>query len=91
MTTKKISISLTEELNNTIQTAVGTGAYKSSSEVVREALRQWQAGRERENLELKCLKAAVQDGLQSGESIFVGPEFFERKREMIDKLSTAKR
>lgn len=90
MATKKISVSLTNELNETIQDAVGTGAYKSSSEVVRDALRVWQAGRERDSLEMKRLKVAIRDGLNSGDSVTVGPEFFDRKREMIRKLNTTK-
>ena len=88
MTTKKISVSLTEELNHNIQSAVGTGAYKSSSEVVREALRQWQAKRERNALEVEQLRQAVEHGQRSGEPIEVNASFFEEKRAMIRKLGT---
>jgi len=88
MTTKKISVSLTEELNDNIQSAVGTGAYKSSSEVVREALRQWQAKRERHALEVEQLRQAVEHGQRSGEPIEVNASFFEEKRAMIRKLGT---
>lgn len=41
----KISISITDEHAALLQEAVGSGAYASSSEVVREALREWQARR----------------------------------------------
>lgn len=41
----KISISITEEHAALLQEAVGSGAYASSSEVVREALREWRARR----------------------------------------------
>jgi antitoxin ParD1/3/4 len=41
----KISISITDEHAALIQEAVGSGAYASSSEVVREALREWRARR----------------------------------------------
>ena len=88
MTTKKISVSLTQELNDTIRTAVGTGAYKSSSEVIREALRQWKTSREREHLELKRLKAVVKQGLASGDSTTVTPEFFSQRRAMIRRIKT---
>lgn len=81
--TKKISVSLTQELNDTIKQAVGTGAYKSSSEVVREALRQWQASRERERLEVQKLQIAVEQGLNSGQAVSVDAGFFAQKRDMI--------
>lgn len=41
----KISISITDEHAAVLQEAVGSGAYATSSEVVREALREWQARR----------------------------------------------
>lgn len=41
----KISISITDEHAALIQEAVSSGAYASSSEVVREALREWRARR----------------------------------------------
>lgn len=39
----KISISITDEHAALLQEAVGSGAYALSSEVVREALREWRA------------------------------------------------
>lgn len=39
----KISISITDEHAALLQEAVGSGSYASSSEVVREALREWHA------------------------------------------------
>jgi len=41
----KISISITDEHAALLQEAVGSGSYASSSEVVREALREWRARR----------------------------------------------
>ena len=42
---EKISISLTSDQARLIEQAVGSGDYASSSEVVREALREWKARR----------------------------------------------
>jgi antitoxin ParD1/3/4 len=42
---EKISISLTSDQARLIEQAVGSGDYASSSEVVREALREWKAKR----------------------------------------------
>lgn len=83
MTVKKISISLTEELNTTIQSAVKTGAYKSSSEVVREALRSWQKQRESEELDRAYLRSAIEEGLNSGDAIRVSQSTFDTLRERI--------
>ncbi|MEC9264611.1 type II toxin-antitoxin system ParD family antitoxin [Pacificispira sp.] len=41
--TEKISISLTDEHAQLVQDAVKSGDYASSSEVIREALREWKA------------------------------------------------
>ena len=41
----KMSISITDEHVAVVQEAVRSGAYASSSEVIREALREWRAKR----------------------------------------------
>ncbi|MCB2100172.1 MAG: type II toxin-antitoxin system ParD family antitoxin [Rhodobacterales bacterium] len=43
--TEKISISLTDEHAHLLQEAVKSGDYASSSEVIREALREWKSRR----------------------------------------------
>jgi len=43
--TEKLSISLTDEHAHLLQEAVESGDYASSSEVIREALREWKARR----------------------------------------------
>ena len=43
--TGKISISITDEHVAVVKEAVRSGAYASSSEVIREALREWRAKR----------------------------------------------
>jgi antitoxin ParD1/3/4 len=43
--TEKISVSLTDEHAHLLQEAVRSGDYASSSEVIREALREWKTRR----------------------------------------------
>lgn len=43
--TEKISVSLTNEHAHLLQEAVKSGDYASSSEVIREALREWKTRR----------------------------------------------
>jgi antitoxin ParD1/3/4 len=47
---ERLSITLTEDMAQKIKAAISTGQYASSSEVIRDALREWelaQARRER--------------------------------------------
>jgi len=85
MSVKKISVSLTDELNASIQSAVDTGAYKSSSEVIREALRDWQDRRELEALDRAYIRVAVEEGLNSGEAIPVSKSMFDELRSKITR------
>ena len=50
--------------------AVENGAYVSSSEVVREALREWQLRRSLHQKELEELRRLWQEGLDSGPGNF---------------------
>ena len=43
---EKISIALTDEMLGEVREAVASGDYASTSEVVREALREWKSRRE---------------------------------------------
>lgn len=42
MSMTRITVTLPDELDTLISTRVGSGAYASKSEVVRDALRHWQ-------------------------------------------------
>jgi len=63
---EKISIALTPELAAAVRAAVANGDYVSSSEVVREALRDWQLRRALHQKELEELQHLWQEGIASG-------------------------
>jgi antitoxin ParD1/3/4 len=63
---EKMSIALTPELAAAVRAAVANGEYVSSSEVVREALRDWQLRRALHQKELEELRRVWQEGLDSG-------------------------
>jgi len=63
---EKISIALTPEMAAAVRAAVATGEYVSSSEVVREALRDWQIRRALHQKELEELRRLWQEGIDSG-------------------------
>jgi len=65
-TVEKFSIALTPELANDVRTAVKNGEYASSSEVIRDALRDWRRKRAFQVQELNELRSLWQAGMESG-------------------------
>ena len=63
---EKMSIALTPELAAAVRAAVANGEYVSSSEVVREALRDWQLRRSLHQKELEDVRRLWQEGIASG-------------------------
>jgi len=62
-TIERITITLTAELADVVRGAVDDGDYASSSEVVREALRDWKMKRELYGRRFQELKAEIDRGL----------------------------
>lgn len=63
---EKISIALTSEQIASLKNAVETGEYATTSEVIREALREWQWKRNLRQDELDRLRRLWQNGKASG-------------------------
>jgi antitoxin ParD1/3/4 len=63
---QKISIALTAEQVNSLKAAVETGEYATTSEIVREALRDWQWKRELRGEDLKRMRELWNEGKRSG-------------------------
>lgn len=66
-TVDKRSISLTPELASIVDTAVAEGDYATSSEVVRDALREWKERRDFHGYTREEVRALLQAGLASGD------------------------
>jgi antitoxin ParD1/3/4 len=62
-TIERITITLTAEMAQAVRGAVQAGEYASSSEIIREALRDWRHKRALQEQELGELRAQVQEGL----------------------------
>lgn len=60
---EKVSVALTTNLMATVRQAVESGEYASSSEVFREALREWMGKRTLQLRELEALKVDIEKGL----------------------------
>jgi antitoxin ParD1/3/4 len=65
---QKISIALTAEQVGALKAAVETGEYATTSEIVREALRDWQFKRELRGEDLNRLRQLWSQGKASGEA-----------------------
>lgn len=63
---EKLSIALTPEMAAIVRQCVESGEYASSSEVIREALRDWKLKRSLQQNEIEELRSLWQVGLDSG-------------------------
>lgn len=69
-TVEKITIALTTEQAVFVREAVQAGEYASTSEAIRDAVREWKERRDLLGYTVEELRAAVQEGLESGTSKF---------------------
>lgn len=63
---ERVTITMPAELAETLRQTVAGGEYASTSEVVREALRDWTRRRDVERQDLEALRTAIKAGLDSG-------------------------
>lgn len=63
---EKVSVALTGEQVSALKAAVEAGEYATTSEIVREALRDWQMKRELRQDDIKRLRQLWDEGIASG-------------------------
>ena len=68
---EKISVALTPEMAAFVRDAVESGEYASSSEVIREALRDWKQKRLLQLHNIDELRRLWQEGIDSGAARYV--------------------
>jgi antitoxin ParD1/3/4 len=66
---EKLSIALTPELASTVREAITSGQYASASELMREALREWQQRRLERERALAEIGRLWDEGIASGEPV----------------------
>jgi antitoxin ParD1/3/4 len=66
---EKITVALSEDTLSAVRDAVGSGEYASTSEVIRDALRDWRLKRRVAHMELDEMRRLVQEGAESGPGI----------------------
>jgi len=63
---EKVSIALTDEQVSALEAAVEAGEYATTSEIVQEAVRDWQLKRELRQEDIKLLRQMWDAGVTSG-------------------------
>jgi antitoxin ParD1/3/4 len=63
---EKVSVALTNEQISALKAAVDAGEYATTSEIVREAVRDWQLKRELRQEDIRRLRQMWDDGIASG-------------------------
>ena len=79
---ERITITMPAEMAAALRQTVAGGEYASTSEVVREALREWARHRDADRRNLEMLREAIRAGDECGPGIPAG-EVFAGLRQMI--------
>ena len=82
---ERITITMPAEMAAALRQTVAGGEYASTSEVVREALREWTRHRDAERRDLELLREAIRTGDDSGPSIPAGEVFAELRQMIADR------
>lgn len=82
---EKLSIALTSEQVASLKAAVDAGEYATTSEIVREAVRDWQLKRELRQEDINRLRQLWDAGIASGDAQEVDMKAMRRKaRERLE-------
>lgn len=87
---RKLSVSLTSEFIALLDEAVETGEYTSTSEVIRDALREWKLRRSWDRIDAADLSRLWDEGLASGPAIDAEPVFARLRGKYEGQMSKRK-
>ena len=86
----KISIALPHDMVADVKAAVAQGEYATTSEVIRDALRDWRLKRKVEALDIEDLRRLVQEGISSGPSVDAETVFARLRAKYSAKAASKK-
>lgn len=84
---QKISVALPTDQLAALNAAIETGEYATASEIVREALRDWQVKRDLRQEDVERLRRAWDEGKASGDAGSI--DFAQLRREARERLQSA--
>jgi antitoxin ParD1/3/4 len=84
---EKLSVAVTPEMAALMREVVEAGEYASTSEVVRDALRDWEYRRKQRGQAVDELRRLIQEGIDSGPSV-EGEAFFDRLKDKYRRLAS---
>lgn len=82
---ERLTITMPAEMAATLRATVEDGEYATTSEIVREALRDWTRARDSERRELDALREAIRVGDESGPGIPAAEVFAELRQMIADR------
>ncbi len=77
---ERMTVTVPAEMASMLKTEVAKGDYASASEIVREALRDWEVKKEWRRRKLEALRGDIQQGIDSGPSVPADQVFDELLR-----------
>lgn len=86
---ERITVTLPAEMAATLRSTVEGGEYATTSEIVREALRDWSKARDADRRELEELRAMIREGIDSGPGV-PAEEVYAELRAMIEDVRNAR-
>jgi len=86
---QKVSVALTGEQLASIRCAVDAGEYATTSEIIREAIRDWQFKREMRQEDIRRLRQSWDEGKASGDAVPLN--FDEVRQEARRRLQDARK
>lgn len=85
---ERMTVTMPAEMAAILRQTVAGGEYASTSEVVREALREWVRSRDQDQRDLQTLRQAILEGDESGDGIPAAEVFTELRKIIADRRSS---
>jgi antitoxin ParD1/3/4 len=85
---ERMTVTMPAEMAATLRQTVAGGEYASTSEVVREALREWVRSRDQDQRDLQTLRQAIREGDESGDGIPAAEVFTVLRKIIADRRSS---
>lgn len=85
---ERMTVTMPAEMAATLRQTVAGGEYASTSEVIREALREWVRSRDQDHRDLQTLRQAIREGDESGDGIPAAEVFTELRKIIADRRNS---